>query len=126
MTAPDRPSLLEEIRRLLAVIEAYQGAEPEETFGRTLHTCTPGDQAVSNALAKTPRLLRAALQILDQQEFVSAKYYELLYQVACKHPNETRHETALRYIRQAENQPSGGPVSARPLPPTVEPPVRVD
>jgi hypothetical protein len=31
-----------------------------------------------------------------------ALYNELLYQVARKHPNETRHETALRYIRQAE------------------------
>lgn len=30
------------------------------------------------------------------------KYDELLYAVGNKHPNETRHETALRYIRQAE------------------------
>ena len=31
-------------------------------------------------------------------------YYELLYQVCNKYSNETRHQTALRYIRQAENQ----------------------
>jgi len=31
-----------------------------------------------------------------------AKYHELLYAVATKHPDETRHETALRYIRNAE------------------------
>ena len=29
-------------------------------------------------------------------------YYELLYAVVRKFPNETRHETALRYIREAE------------------------
>ena len=29
-------------------------------------------------------------------------YHELLYQVANKHPGETRHQTALRYIQQAE------------------------
>jgi hypothetical protein len=27
-------------------------------------------------------------------------YYELLYQVEDKYPNESRHETALRYIRE--------------------------
>ena len=29
-------------------------------------------------------------------------YYELLYQVATKHPGESRHQTALRYLRQQE------------------------
>lgn len=29
-------------------------------------------------------------------------YNELLYHVAKKHPDETRHQTALRYIKQAE------------------------
>lgn len=29
-------------------------------------------------------------------------YYELLYQVATKYPGETRHQTALRYIKQQE------------------------
>jgi hypothetical protein len=30
------------------------------------------------------------------------KYEELLYAVMSKFPNESRHETALRYIKQAE------------------------
>ena len=34
-------------------------------------------------------------------------YYELLYAVESKHPNETRHETALRHIRNAENSGDG-------------------
>jgi hypothetical protein len=33
---------------------------------------------------------------------VESKYYELIYQVATKFPLETRHETALRYIKNAE------------------------
>ena len=35
------------------------------------------------------------------------KYNELLYAVARKYTGETRHETALRYIREAESR-SGG------------------
>lgn len=31
------------------------------------------------------------------------KYDELIYQVGTKWPNETRHETALRYIKRYEN-----------------------
>lgn len=50
--------------------------------------------------------LEAALQvssgIFERQSELSAKYFELLYAVESKHPGESRHETALRYIRQAE------------------------
>ena len=31
------------------------------------------------------------------------KYYELIMAVANKYPNETRHQTALRYIKEAES-----------------------
>ena len=34
------------------------------------------------------------------------KYMELLYAVERKFPNETRHETALRYIQEAERVPA--------------------
>jgi hypothetical protein len=36
-----------------------------------------------------------------------ALYDELLYAVSRKHQNESRHETALRYIRQAEQSGTG-------------------
>ena len=39
---------------------------------------------------------------VESRTDVSVKYQELLYAVETKHPGETRHETALRYIRQAE------------------------
>jgi hypothetical protein len=37
------------------------------------------------------------------QEPVQALYYELLLAVSNKYPGETRHQTALRYIQQAES-----------------------
>ena len=33
---------------------------------------------------------------------LEAKYNELLYAVHCKYPGESRHDTALRYIRDCE------------------------
>jgi hypothetical protein len=40
-------------------------------------------------------------------ENYKALYMELLYQVSTKHPDETSHETALRYIREAEDRTCG-------------------
>ena len=40
-------------------------------------------------------------------------YHELLYVVSMKHPNESRHETALRYIREREAQCHSGIDAAR-------------
>lgn len=34
-------------------------------------------------------------------------YYELIYAVENKYPGETRHETALRYILEAEKSTEG-------------------
>ena len=36
-------------------------------------------------------------------------YSELVMAVETKHEGETRHQTALRYIREAEHRPSSGP-----------------
>jgi Lar family restriction alleviation protein len=47
-----------------------------------------------------------ALQVTEGDK-VREKYEELIYAVSIKHPQEDRHETALRYIRQAE-QGNGG------------------
>lgn len=40
-------------------------------------------------------------------------YNQLLLAVATKHPDETRHETALRYIRQAEESRNSGSQAAQ-------------
>jgi hypothetical protein len=50
---------------------------------------------------------------------VETRYWELIYAVGKKWPNESRHETALRYIRQAEDHPldaTSGAKQAEPQP----------
>jgi len=38
---------------------------------------------------------------------LSFLYHQLLYAVCSKHPGETRHETALRYIHERESKREG-------------------
>ena len=49
-----------------------------------------------------------------ERELAEAKrnYMELIMSVGNKYPNETRHETAKRYIQERENTPIHGPYSA--------------
>ena len=56
----------------------------------------------ADVLASLPASAQAAAKVLAAARETQEKYNELLYGVSIKHPNETRHETALRYIRQAE------------------------
>lgn len=49
----------------------------------------------------TPQEIKAVKRLKRFREIVSL-YTELLYAVEKKFPNETRHETALRYIRERE------------------------
>lgn len=51
------------------------------------------------AEGRDPNYREAPEQWLGTQE----KYMELLYAVASKFPNETRHQTALRYIKNSES-----------------------
>ena len=56
-------------------------------------------------------------------ESLRTRYHELLYAVASKHEGETRHETALRYIRERENH-TEGPCVDSPNAEASEPPTR--
>ena len=47
-------------------------------------------------------IIKAAAELRRLHE-VETKYYELLYAVAVKWEGESRHQTALRYIRNAES-----------------------
>lgn len=54
-------------------------------------------------------------KIEDNDDFdyirdLEMRYDELIYAVQSKHPNETRHETALRYIREREKQEGTGKI----------------
>lgn len=61
--------------------------------------------AAANGIDVHPLYLRP--QPSAPQGELAAKYNELLYAVARKFPGESRHETALRYIRNAESDCNG-------------------
>ena len=54
-------------------------------------------------------------ELKQERDEIKKKYYELIMVVATKHPNESRHQTALRYITQQEkgNQSDSGCVSTK-------------
>jgi len=51
--------------------------------------------------AKAVRYIRADI-VEAERDALREKYYDLLYQVQTKHPDESRHETAKRYIHQSQ------------------------
>ena len=64
---------------------------------------TYNSDSLSEAEKKVLDHIRAALAE-PEPDAIAAKYNELLMAVWQKHPGETRHETALRYITQAEQR----------------------
>ena len=63
------------------------------------------DRIFSNAEIK----LKGIKQQQAEIDELKKKYGELLFAVSIKHPDKSRHETALRYIRQAEHQQDNAP-----------------
>jgi len=55
---------------------------------------------------------REAAAKLRRLHAVESKYNELLFAVVSKRVGETRHDTALRYIKQAEDNITYGPAKA--------------
>jgi hypothetical protein len=47
-------------------------------------------------------LKRVRIVAAEQIAALTAKYNELIMEVSCKQPHETRHETALRYIHERD------------------------
>ncbi len=74
-------------------------------------------RTAANAMADTQDQLREGIAAKDAEirrlKDAATKYPELIYAVGKKYPGETRHETALRYIRRAE-EPDGIASSAAP------------
>lgn len=56
---------------------------------------------------RLPKLKRC-INVRKSYSELAYLYNELLYAVARKFPNETRHDTALRYIREAEDRATEG------------------
>jgi len=65
----------------------------------------------------TPRVLLDIADItptVNELLEIKEKYYELIMQVGRKFQNESRHETALRYIKETEERAhSGSPNDAK-------------
>lgn len=89
--------------------------EAREVMGRLVKEelrqrdiCTVAEDASELAAAASAEIARllsdlsAATKRAEAAEAVAARYSELIYRVGSKYPGETRHETALRYITQAE------------------------
>jgi hypothetical protein len=57
-------------------------------------------------------LYHSAAAELRRLSAVESKYNELLFAVGSKRLGETRHDTALRYIKQAEDNITYGPAKA--------------
>lgn len=60
---------------------------------------------------RTCPTIKSVMDLREQADRFKWEYHELLYAVANKYDGETRHQTALRYIRERE-QSTGGPASA--------------
>jgi hypothetical protein len=69
--------------------------------------CDPVDgKWKTNVQAFDSTDLKAIVSDLEVKKRALEKYDELIMAVVNKYPNETRHETALRYIRERENPSS--------------------
>lgn len=64
------------------------------------------NEAAEALLAWVPPGGQAPAPVAQDETDYKARYFELLYQVASKFHGESRHETALRYLRQYEARDS--------------------
>jgi gas vesicle protein len=59
------------------------------------------------ATLRREALIELEDECIDRDASIASLYNELLYEVTEKFPGESRHATALRYIREAERVSSG-------------------
>jgi hypothetical protein len=105
--AKDRASQLQADRDKLS--KGIAALDEELAFERKLHA------EKEAALARYHRLSVGSNGAGEEDGWsVAEKYNELIYAVARKFPNETRHQTALRYIRSAEELVCGPAQSIKP------------
>ena len=60
-------------------------------------------QQLTEAQEAFDRACEMVAKMQERAEKAEALYQDLIMQVACKFPNESRHETAKRYISEREN-----------------------
>jgi hypothetical protein len=109
LTSASRESLGHDFDAILAHVE---------TLTKELDESHTGCRETAYQLELQVASLTAELAAMKgDKESVGALYHELLYQVGKVTPNESRHESAKRIIRQHEDMyGQGGPVAARGTP----------
>jgi len=53
-------------------------------------------------------VIKCIMKLINDNKELKQKYNELIMEVSKKYPNESRHETALRYIRRMEESSTCG------------------
>lgn len=67
-----------------------------------------GNDSCSTVIKTLADQLRSMHSLPDKGEDITEKYNELIMAVCNKYPNESRHETALRYITERESSSNEG------------------
>lgn len=88
---------------LVAQLDALEVTEPPEVKGRfAAEMFWRGVNATKDAIKAAEWGASQQRGVVTPERDYKALYHELLYQVGNKYEHETRHETALRYLRNAE------------------------
>ena len=83
------------LARVIELEESYASLKAS-TYGQALEARECRAKIKDHLLAEA----KAEARVAELEE----QYGELIFAVATKYPDETRHQTALRYIQQAENR----------------------
>ena len=106
MVLGDCGSLLAErdarIVELEAMVENYRRFEEDAVLQCAKRQCARRDIYIQELEAERDALRGALKAEGNENKRLRAQYNDLLIRVGNKYPGETRHETARRYIEQAE------------------------
>ncbi len=83
-----------------SLIPKESGGGKDNTVGLALGWLRK--HTIYEELDDSPDVLLSSESNRGEVDKIETKYHELLYAVGQKYPGESRHETALRYIKEAE------------------------
>lgn len=98
-------------RRLSAAAVSFDTAI--KRLGDTSYTLGKTEMELSAEKLRAEAAERERDEAMAELASVKADYHELIMAVGNKYPNETRHQTALRYIKNAEDSGDNRPCDAR-------------
>ena len=94
-------ALQEEVWRLRRILAALEPLLPE-------HRQDVAKELTALQIEYNKAITETIPGLVMDRDRVEKDYYELIFAVASKYPGETRHQTALKYIRQAEEREDFG------------------